>query len=138
MLKVNHKDYFAPLSSDKNLKYKNIKDSNPTVYKLVTNNNNYLGVVKLNNMIPVQESELHKITKENIAEKEIKYQKLLNTQRIVINKNEDKIQQKATLLYKLVVEHKNDFYCQVSAKFSQLEEACDNYAEHKKTKPNKA
>jgi len=92
VLRVNNKDYFAPLSSDKNLKYKQIKDSNPTVYKLVTTNKNYLGVIKLNNMIPVQQSELNKMTKENILEKDINYQKLLNTQRIVINNNEDKIQ----------------------------------------------
>ena len=134
VLRVNDKDYFAPLSSDKNQKYKTIKESNPTVYKLVTNNNNYLGVIKLNNMIPVKKSELNQMTRESISEKDSKYQKLLNTQRIVINSNEDKIKQKAELLYRLVVEQKNDFYSQISAKFSQLEKACDNYANHKKVK----
>lgn len=134
VLRVNDKDYFAPLSSDKNQKYKAIKESNPTVYKLVTHNNNYLGVIKLNNMIPVKKSELNQITRESISEKDSKYKKLLNTQRIVINSNEDKIKQKAELLYRLVVEQKNDFYSQISAKFSQLEKACDNYANHKKVK----
>ena len=134
VLRVNDKDYFAPLSSDKNQKYKTIKESNPTVYKLVTHNNNYLGVIKLNNMIPVKKSELNQMTRESISEKDSKYQKLLNTQRIVINSNEDKIKQKAELLYRLVVEQKNDFYSQISAKFSQLEKACDNYANHKKVK----
>ena len=134
VLRIHGKDYFAPLSSDKNLKYKSIKKSNPTVYKLITHNNHYLGVIKLNNMIPVKSSELKQLTKEIIAEKDIKYQKLLNAQRIVINSNEDKIKQKAELLYRLVVEQKNDFYCKVATKFPQLEKACDNYAHHKKVK----
>lgn len=138
VLSVNGKDYFAPLSSDKNQKYKNIKESNPTVYKIITHNNNYLGVIKLNNMIPVKKTELNQITKESISEKDSKYQKLLNTQRVVINSNTDKIQQKAELLYRLVVEQKNDFYSQVAAKFSQLEKACDNYENHKKVKESVA
>ena len=132
VLSVNNKNYFAPLSSDKNLKYKNIKDTNPTVFKLITKNDNYLGVVKLNNMIPVNKSELYEITKDDLLKKDSKYQNLLNTQRIVINHNVAGIQQKADLLYKLVVENKNEFYSQVSAKFLELEKACDNYAEHKK------
>ena len=82
----------------------------------------------------VKKSELNQMTRESISEKDSKYQKLLNTQRIVINSNEDKIKQKAELLYRLVVEQKNDFYSQISAKFSQLEKACDNYANHKKVK----
>ena len=132
VLSVNNKNYFAPLSSDKNLKYKNIKDTNPTVFKLITKNDNYLGVVKLNNMIPVNKPELYEITKDDLLKKDSKYQNLLNTQRIVINHNVSGIQQKADLLYKLVVENKNEFYSQVSAKFLELEKACDNYAEHKK------
>ncbi len=132
VLSVNNKNYFAPLSSDKNLKYKNIKDTNPTVFKLITKNDNYLGVVKLNNMIPVNKSELYEITKDDLLKKDSKYQNLLNTQRIVINHNVAGIQQKADLLYKLVVENKNEFYSQVWAKFLELEKACDNYAEHKK------
>lgn len=134
VLSVNNKNYFAPLSSDKNLKYKNIKKTNPTVFKLITTNNNYLGIIKLNNMIPVNKSELNEITKNDLLEKDSKYQKLLNTQRVVINHNVADIQQKAELLYKLVVEHKNEFYSQVSAKFTELEKACDNYAEHKQAK----
>ncbi|HHR5929650.1 TPA: type III toxin-antitoxin system ToxN/AbiQ family toxin [Providencia alcalifaciens] len=134
VLSVNNKNYFAPLSSDKNLKYKSIKETNPTVFKLITTNNNYLGVIKLNNMIPVNKSELNEITKNDLLEKDSKYQKLLNTQRIVINHNVAGIQQKAEQLYKLVVENKNEFYSQVSAKFTELEKACNNYAEHKKTK----
>lgn len=131
VLRVNNKTYFAPLSSDKNLKYKNIKNSNPTVFKLITNNDNYLGVIKLNNMIPVNETELHQMTSESIAEKEIKYRKLLNTQRRVINHNEEKIQKKAELLYKLVVKDKNSFYANISAKFIELEKACEDYLNHK-------
>ena len=125
LLKVKNHDYFAPLSSDKSGKYAKIKKSNPTVYKLKTHNNNYLGVIKINNMIPVKKENITLIDISKIEDEP--YKKLLNTQRGIINDNKKEIQQRAESLYDLVANKKNSFYSNISAKFKELEKACDNY-----------
>lgn len=131
VLKVNGQDYFAPLAADKNLKYRNV--ANPTIFKLVTPNNNYLGVIKLNNMIPVPKDQVHTITPELLNSLGLGYQKLLNSQRNIIKKNAQAITEQAARLYQYVVKDQNLFFCSISAKFTILELACNNYCHDNQT-----
>lgn len=92
LLEVNGMNYIAPLASPKE-KHKSMKN-NIDFFKL---ENGDLGVINLNNMIPVY--------KENIVEYNFeerhnrKYSILLRKQIRFINKNEDVIKNKANKLY---------------------------------------
>mgnify|MGYP002580640988 CR=1 FL=1 len=96
LLEVNGMNYIAPLASPKE-KHKSMKN-NIDFFKL---ENGDLGVINLNNMIPVH--------KENIVEYNFeerhnrKYSILLTKQIRFINKNEDVIKNKANKLYNKVI-----------------------------------
>lgn len=96
LLEVNGMNYIAPLASPKE-KHKSMKN-NIDFFKL---ENGDLGVINLNNMIPVH--------KENIVEYNFeerhnrKYSILLTKQIRFINKNEDVIKNKANKLYNKII-----------------------------------
>jgi len=122
LLEINAHKYFAPLTSYKP-KQDNIKTSAPTVMKLHERGNpaNKLGMIQINNMIPVIDSEIQLLDIENQPEP---YRSMLYKQYEFIKTKVIEIQNKATRLYALVVDKKQDFYCKISCDFQSLE---DNY-----------
>ena len=125
VLVVNTYKYFAPLSSPK-AKYEKMSSSNPTTFKILKGQHKkLLGVVRLNNMLPAPDSVLHRIEVNAISNQD--YKNLLLSQRRIILSNADKIQRKAEIMYDLVVNKKNEFYCKLSNNFSELEKSLDNY-----------
>jgi protein AbiQ len=100
ILEVNQHTYFAPLSSPKP-KHQKISDSAPDIVKL---ENGRLGVIHLNNMIPVIPSA---VIHFNInAEPDEQYRNLLTKQMIVIRKNQTLIKKKAKRLHQIVISGK--------------------------------
>ena len=93
---VNRKDYIAPLGSPKP-KHLNMKN-NIDFIKIDQGN---LGVINLNNMIPVNQTLIRKIPVEQIQNQ--KYKDLLNKQRDWIKSHQDTIKNKANTLYQKVV-----------------------------------
>lgn len=128
VLVINSYKYFAPLSSPKK-KYEKINNDNPTTFKIIKGNNNLLGVVRLNNMIPVPNSALSIIEVNSILD--YQYRNLLFSQRRIIRQNTYLIQNKAEKIYDLVVHKKNSFFCNLSNNFSKLEKTLDNYSKLK-------
>ncbi|HDX0980405.1 TPA: type III toxin-antitoxin system ToxN/AbiQ family toxin [Pasteurella multocida] len=127
VLTVKGYKYFAPLSSPKE-KYAKIADSNPTLFKILKKDNKtLLGVIRLNNMIPVPERAVNKIYINTITDNN--YKNLLLSQRRIIIFNTDKILRKAEKMYYLVVNKKNKFYSSLSNDFLALEQALDNYTD---------
>ena len=124
VLEINAHKYLAPLTSYKP-KQDNYEKSFPTLVKLYERENpaNKLGMIQLNNMIPVIESEIQLLDIENQPEP---YRSLLYKQYefIKIKVIEVEIKKKAKKLYDLVVNKKQEFYCGISCDFKSLE---DNY-----------
>lgn len=123
VLTINDKYYFAPLTSPKE-KHLKLKNSDPTLFK-IQDNHKFYGVVLLNNMIPINIDLVHKINISTLEDK--RYQDLLNREYEIISKYEDKIKQKAHILYNSVITKSNHYFCHVSCDFQQLEIACDRY-----------
>lgn len=98
LIKVENKNYFAPLSSPKD-KHKHMK----TKIDFVKIDNGLLGVINLNNMIPINDNYVKKIDPTKLSCKnddEIKYKNLINKQLSWINetKNKKNIIMKANML----------------------------------------
>lgn len=121
LFELEGQSYYAPLSSPKP-RHKSISAQAPDIYKI---KDGTLGVINLNNMIPVIHSA---IISFDISEvQNIQYQTLLKKQMLEIRVNEDLIRKKALRLYKIVASGKQsklntrccDFILleQMSAKF---------------------
>ena len=112
------KYYILQLSSPKD-KYEKVKDSNPTIFKIkAQKNQNLIGVVKLNNMIPVPSCAYKKLEIEKITDSKYKY--LLQNQIKVMKVNLSSIKTKANLMYDLVVNKGNKFRTVVSKSLNKL------------------
>lgn len=107
---VNGIRYYAPLSSPKE-KHKNMNRKALDIFKI---DEGKLGVINLNNMVPVPESALIKF---NINEEKVDYQNLLKKQIITIRTQSSKIIEKAEKLYKI---------CK-TGKQSRLNHRCCNF-----------
>ena len=96
LFEVNNYMYFAPLSSPKK---KHLKMKNQIDFLKIDNGK--LGAVNFNNMIPVQKQQYTYIdlNKKVVNKKEEKYQKLLKEQIYWLNRNQEKLRQKAKKLY---------------------------------------
>ncbi|MFZ7129250.1 type III toxin-antitoxin system ToxN/AbiQ family toxin [Avibacterium avium] len=123
VLDMNGKYYFAPLTSPKD-KHLKLRDSDPTTFK-IKHNSKFIGSVLLNNMIPVKKEFISRININLVQDKV--YQTLLRKDYQVISNNRDKIENKAKVLYKNVIERNNPYFSKVSCDFKKLEIACDNY-----------
>lgn len=106
VFEINNFKYFVPLSSpkEKYLKMNNRVD----IFKL---NDGELGVINLNNMIPVLEDYLLDFNIEMVED--INYRILLRKQLRIIKKNGEKIKGNAKKLYTIIsqmydVEYKSD------------------------------
>ena len=125
LFKVNDYEYFAPLSSPKvkHLQMRNMID----FYKI---DGGKLGVVNLNNMIPVKKDNYEVIYFDDMEfnKLDVKYQELLKDQISLLNENYIQVINKAHKLYNLYNEgrlFKNmmDRCCN----FKLLEEKCELY-----------
>lgn len=123
ILEINNITYFAPMFSPKqqHSKYK----SNATYIKIGKD----MGMIKLNNMIPVNKENLKYIDINKIEDK--KYRNLLIQQNNFIQINTDKIRKMANKLYKFVTVDKKEFFVNISCNFKMLEEKCKSYKKDK-------
>lgn len=126
LIEVAGKSYLVPLSAGKSIKAKVIK--NPTVFQLITKSGNYVGALKLNNMVPVDSSVVSEVTESQLQQYNLQLQKLINTQRTIILQHLPEIVSQAQKLYKLVAIQENSFYCDISNKFKLLEQALASHS----------
>lgn len=111
LLVVNGHSYYAPLSSPKP-KHQSIADSAPDIVKIVGGK---LGVINLNNMIPVVPSAI--IPVDISLEPDSQYKQLMKEQMVFIRRNEEAIMKKARRLYQIIR----------SGKHSKLNSRCCNF-----------
>jgi protein AbiQ len=128
---INEFKYFAPFSSPEKDENGNITEE----YKKYFNKNNVpayerisdlkYGVILINNMIPIPESELIFFKIDDIQDEN--YKNILKDQFIYCDDNKQKIIDKAFKLYKLVVKNKQPHFANISCKFKLLEKKCLEY-----------
>lgn len=119
VLEINGTKYFAPMFSPKkqHSKYK----SNATYIRIGEG----LGILRLNNMIPVEDKNLKYINFNDIKDNKYKY--LLIQQNNFIQRNTEKIRENANKLYKFVTIDKKVFFTNLCCNFELLEEKCKLY-----------
>ncbi|OOF40968.1 hypothetical protein BKK49_05400 [Rodentibacter rarus] len=128
-IEINNRLYLAPLTSYKD-KYDNIEEK--VIFKIVKKykkrEKENLGVVLLNNMIPLIDGVYSEINFNNFNDK---YKSLLMKQYRVLSGKESitKINKIANDIYNEVNENKNSFFLKICCNFKLLEEACDQYQE---------
>ncbi|QCX34672.1 type III toxin-antitoxin system ToxN/AbiQ family toxin [Caloramator sp. E03] len=121
LFQIGNFNYYAPLSSPKP-KHLNISDMAPDIFKI---DNGKLGVINLNNMIPVPEFEIIRINIEEIEDE--KYKNLLRDQARFINKYREKIKKKARVLYSIVNSNSNSNLNKRCCNYKLLEIKCKEY-----------
>ncbi|WP_425059017.1 Endoribonuclease ToxN [Sporomusa carbonis] len=121
VFEMNNQKYYAPLSSPK-LKYEKISEKAPDIFKI---DNGNLGVINLNNMIPVPDNEIIRIDIESIDDE--KYKNLLRNQAKFINSNHEKIKKKAKVLYSIVKSNTNLNLNKRCCNYKLLEIKCREY-----------
>lgn len=127
VLEVSGHKFLAPLTSHKP-KHDSIKSSNVTVFKLHErgNPNNKLGMIALNNMIPVPEAEIALL---DMAAQGERYQKMLHKQYEFIKENAVEIRERATKLHYQVTALRTPFYVKLSCDFTALVDASRTYGQ---------
>lgn len=121
ILKVNYKNYFAPLTSPKR-KHETMKDK----IDFIKIKDGKLGAINLNNMIPIPISRCKVISIEEITDK--KYRELLTKQLQWCKENEFQIIARAHKLYDTICYQKeNKELKQRCCDFKALEEKCFTY-----------
>jgi protein AbiQ len=125
VLEVSGHKFLAPLTSYKS-KQDNIKTSNFTVFKLHERGNpeNKLGMISLNNMIPVLDTE---ITLLDLNAQSRKYKSLLHNQYEFIKQNSTEIKEKAEKLHHQVTAVRTEFYIRLSCDFTAMVDASKTY-----------
>ena len=119
ILDINNVTYFAPMFSPKQ-QHNNYK-ANITYIKI----GDKLGMIKLNNMIPVKKENLKYIDLNKVEDR--RYRMLLIQQNNFIQANTEKIIRMAKKLYDSVTINKKDFFVSISCDFKLLEEKCKEY-----------
>ena len=96
ILKIHDVHYFAPMSSPKE---KHAKLKKPVVYKInnLSDSNDKLGVIQINNMIPVPLSKLTEVKFSDITNAD--YKNLLQKQYIVLKVKKKEIEKTGEELY---------------------------------------
>lgn len=120
VLQINGHDYFAPLGSPKpkHIKMKETSD-------FIKINNGNLGIINLNNMIPVLSNNVVEINIRAISDK--KYATLLDSQIRWIERNNELLISKSFKLYKIITEKENTIFHKRSNNFKLLEEKSKEY-----------
>lgn len=149
--KIHNFNYFIPFSSPKPTDYitdnngnKIIRKNTATIIRMISNNNNNIelnGTLKINNMIPVPESELEPYNIKNEAD--LKYRDLVNKEYSYIIHNYKIITKNAELIYKqktLELNAPNSIvlpnYIKSIIPFNVAEKACKEYIDREAKKTN--
>ncbi|MCM1131159.1 MAG: type III toxin-antitoxin system ToxN/AbiQ family toxin [Anaeroplasma bactoclasticum] len=107
-------DYFIPLSSPEQSDYSHgvLRPSNITIKRLIGDNNEFLGKLRINNMIPAPLSELKLVDMDlsNKSSNDIFYINLLNKQIRVIASRQAEIDKSANLVYNHKLNENNPNY----------------------------
>ena len=127
VLEVNGFNYLAPLTSPKP-HHQMLTASDPRFFKLHEKGNtkNELGMIRLNNMLPLAEGTYHLL---DVSKEYNSYRTLLANQIRFIASNQNKIKEKAKLLYEIVTSGKNEDLVRESCDFKALEKGCMKYTE---------
>lgn len=137
VLEIYDFKYYVPISSTKQ-KYYDVK-ANIDLYK-IKSNDKILGVLNLNNMIPIKEeyikrlkySEIEQYRRfENKIDKE-KYINLLNIELHIINKEQEQIKRNAEELYQYIIKRPNSNIAKRCCNFKLLEEKILDYKTEEK------
>lgn len=125
IVSVEGHNYMAPLTSYK-IKQDRIRPSMPTCVKLHEHGNpeNKLGMIQLNNMIPVLESE---VSLFDFEAQNTNYRRLLIKQHVYIKTVIEEIETKALKLHRLVTISNDEFLCRLSCDFKLLEAHYTSY-----------
>jgi protein AbiQ len=125
VLEVAGHKFIAPLTSYKQ-KHDKIKSSNVTAFKLHEKGNpsNKLGMISLNNMIPILDTE---ITLLDMNAQEVRYQRLLYKQFEFIKANSDEIKDRAAKLHHQVSVVRTTFYVSISCNFTAMIDASKKF-----------
>lgn len=137
ILNIDNHKYYVPISSVKKKHYK-IKNK-IDLYK-IENNGTILGVLNINNMIPVNEryikqlkyKDIEKYRKFNSFLEKKNYVQLLDKELRVINENKIKIYENAKKLYELVDKYPFSKLSKRTCNFKMLEKASLDYIKTKK------
>ena len=133
VLEIDDLNYFAPLSSTKK-KHKNMNNS----IDFIKIDNANLGVINLNNMIPVHKNALHKIDIDkylsgNAYDKNYGHLLLKQLAWCNIKSNREQITKNAKTLHKIIVSGKAPKkLAERTCDFLKLEKACRQYELNKK------
>lgn len=124
VFEIGKLQYFAPLTSPK-AKFEQISDSSPAIFK-IRNSTRLLGVVSLNNMLPVPQLALTPVIFNELDEH---YRNLLRQQYRVLSseKHSEHIKNKAKKLYQLVETAKHPHFKKLSCHFTLLEQKLLDY-----------
>lgn len=131
LLERENKKYFVPLSSPKRKHQKFIELENknklPIDIFLIkeTEDNKLIGVLNLNNMIPVTDEVI-----EYFNIKEDKDYSLLKKEYIYCIKNQNELIKRANKIYDLVTKHNKLSLIKRSCGFKLLEEKCEEFSRH--------
>ncbi len=125
VLEVEGIKYLAPLTSYK-AKQDQIKPGLPTILKLHerTNPTNKLGMVQINNMIPVNDEVIALL---DLASQPEPYKSMLYKQYEFLKQHKEVLEHKANKLYQLVTVKNDSFFSRISCSFKALENACEKY-----------
>lgn len=119
VLHIGKYKYFSPMTSPKP-KHLSMKNS----IDFIKIEGGKYGAINLNNMIPINDSELIDF---NIQEEEKKYRDILINQFKFIKSNSEKICKNAEKLYNKVVNEKKEHFIKVCCDFKLLENKCEEY-----------
>ncbi|EFS20887.1 hypothetical protein FSBG_00384 [Fusobacterium gonidiaformans 3-1-5R] len=121
ILEIDHHTYFAPLGSPKakHLKMKSGLD-------FIKIRDGRLGVINLNNMLPVPKEFIQKI---DFSKYEEKYRILLQDQAYWIQENSKKIQKQGSKLYQFIITRENTIFHTRCNDFKLLEAKALEYLE---------
>ena len=121
---AGHK-FIAPLTSYKP-KQDGIKSSSLSVFKLHERGNpsNKLGMISLNNMIPILDSQISLL---DLPAQQSSYKKLLYKQFEFIKSNSDEIKDRAAKLHHQVTVARTIFYVNISCNFNAMIDASKTF-----------
>ncbi len=136
VLKINHFNYYIPMSSPKKSDYQNnkIRKSIIPIIRIVSNEEKdetiaLKGTLRISNMIPVPKSEL--ILYEPKLEKDKNYKILIEKELEFIHKHEKMIEKFSYVLYHQKIHHLQVSYIQNVVDFKLLEQKCLEYSRNK-------
>ncbi|WP_296235745.1 type III toxin-antitoxin system ToxN/AbiQ family toxin [uncultured Pseudomonas sp.] len=125
VLEIGNHKFLAPLTSYKPAQDR-IQQSSCSAFKLHerTNPDNKLGLIALNYMVPVLDSELVEL---DIDAQDGRYKQMLHRQYEFIKANRQEIIDRASKLYEHVVIKRSEFFVRISCDIPKLVDEHKNY-----------